>query len=449
MPWTAGAGLPQAGKKPRAGRVHRLFPMLIFWTLAALLVAVTLVALLFPLLRAHHGAAAPDADSAAIAVYRDQKQGLDAECADGVITPAERDAAVAELARRLGDELAAPSTAMAGSRGQRQAWAVALALLLLVPSAAVVLYARLGNPTATTVASASDAGKGHEMSEAQIAAMVDNLAQRLQAHPDEAQGWLLLARSYAALGRFADAANAYARADALIPDNADLLADYADVLAMAQGKRLTGRPAELARRALAIDPQHQKALALAGTAAMEARDLDGALAYWRRLLAQLPEGSEEARQVSTVVAEVESARRDSRGPAGVAGTAPRRTGQAAVAAAPAGATIAGRVDIAPALAAQVALSDTVFIFARAVDGPRMPLAVLRVPARELPKQFRLDDSMGIAPGVKLSSAAAVVVEARISKSGNALPQPGDLSGRSAPVKPGANDVKVTIDQVVP
>jgi cytochrome c-type biogenesis protein CcmH len=423
--------------------------MLIFWTLAALLVAVTLAALLWPLLRARDAAAAPDADSAAIAVYRDQKQALDAERADGVITPAEHDAALAELARRLGDELAAPAIATPGSSGQRQAWAVALALLLVVPSAAVVLYARLGNPAASAVAAAGDTAKGHEMSEAQIAALVDQLAQRLQAHPDEAEGWALLARSYVALGRFGDAAQAYARADALVPDNADLLADYADALAMAQGKRLTGMPAELARRALAIDPNHQKALALAGTAAMEAHDFDGALEYWRRLQAQFPEGSEEARQVGAVVAEVESARGGNRASPGMPGTAPRRADQAAVAAAPGGAAIAGRVDIAPALAAQVALSDTVFIYARAIDGPRMPLAVLRVPARELPKQFRLDDSMGMASGAKLSSAAAVIVEARVSKSGNALPQPGDLSGRSKPVKPGARDVNVTIDQVVP
>ena len=182
---------------------------------------------------------------------------------------------------------------------------------------------------------------------------------------------------------------------------------------------------------------------------MEVRDFDGALVYWRRLLAQFPEGSEEGRQVAAVVAEVESARRGNQAPAGTPGTASRRADQAAVAAAPAGATIAGRVDIAPALAAQVALNDTVFIFARAIDGPRMPLAVLRVPARELPKQFRLDDSMGMAAGAKLSSAAAVIVEARVSKSGNALPQPGDLSGRSKPVKPGARDVNITIDQVMP
>jgi cytochrome c-type biogenesis protein CcmH len=423
--------------------------MLIFGTLGALLVALTLAALLWPLLRGRHVTAAPDADSAAIAVYRDQKQALDAECADGVITPPERDAAVGELARRLGDELAAAPTAAADKSQQRRAWVVAFALLLLVPAAAVVLYARLGNPGAAVVSAASDAGNGHEMSESQIAAMVDSLAQRLQAHPDEAEGWVLLARSYAALGRYAEAANAYARADALVPDNADLLADYADALAMAQGKQLAGKPAELARRALTLDPQHRKALALAGTAAMEAHDLDGALQYWRRLLAQFPEGSEDARQVSAIVAEIESARRDGPGPATATGKPTRRTDPIAAAPAAGGATIAGRVDIAPALAAQVTLNDTVFIFARAVDGPRMPLAVLRVPARELPKQFRLDDSMGMAQGMKLSSAAAVIVEARISKRGNALPQPGDLSGRSAPVKPGASDVKITIDQVVP
>jgi cytochrome c-type biogenesis protein CcmH len=424
--------------------------MLIFWSIAALLVAVTLALLLWPLLRGRHAAVAPDADSAAIAVYRDQKQVLDAECADGVITPDERDAAVAELARRLGAEVAAPQPATTNRARRSGAWFAALALLVLIPSAAVILYARLGNPGAAAIVAGEDASNAHEISDSQIAAMVDNLAQRLQSRPDDAEGWVLLARSYAALGRFADAANAYARADALIPDNAALLADYADALAMAQDKRLAGKPAELIRRALAIDPQHRKALALAATAALEARDLDGALAYWRRLLAQFPEGSDDARQINTIVAQIESAKRDGRTVSGPADKAPLRTDQPAIAKqAPAGATIAGRVEIAPALAAKVALTDTVFIFARAVDGPRMPLAVLRVPARELPRQFTLDDSMGMAPGVKLSAAAAVIVEARISKSGNALPQPGDFSGRSAPVKPGATGVTVTIDQIVP
>jgi cytochrome c-type biogenesis protein CcmH len=165
------------------------------------------------------------------------------------------------------------------------------------------------------------------------------------------------------------------------------------------------------------------------------------------LLAQLPEGSDDAKQVMAIVAEIESAKNGLKAPPSSA--AQERPRPPAATAQPAGATLTGRVDISPALASKVALTDTVFIFARAVEGPRMPLAVLRIPARELPKDFRLDDSMGMAQGIKLSAAPAVIVEARISKSGNALPQAGDLSGKSAPVKPGASGIKVTIDQVVP
>jgi cytochrome c-type biogenesis protein CcmH len=428
--------------------------MLVFWSLAALLIAVTLALLLRPLLRARNVGSAPDADAAAIAVYRDQKQALDAECADGVITPGERDAAVAELARRLSEEVPTTHGAKTDEHRQRRAWIAAAALLLLIPSAAVVLYARLGNPGAgaTAVDTTSDERNAHKMSDPQIAAMVDSLAQRLKSRPDDAQGWVLLARSYHALGRFPEAADAYAHADALIPDNAALLADYADALAMAQGRKLAGKPAALAQRALAIDLNHRKALALAATAALEARDLEGALSYWRRLLAQFPQGSDDAKQITAIIAEIESTQREGKGRPDGGGKAPRRpepAGAAAPTNASTRATIAGRVDISPTLAARVALADTVFIFARAVDGPRMPLAVLRVSARELPKEFTLDDSMGMAPGVSLSGAAAVIVEARISKSGNALPQSGDFSGRSAPVKPGAAGVKVTIDQVVP
>ena len=427
--------------------------MVVFWSIAALLVAVTLALLLQPLLRARQVASVPDADAAAIAVYRDQKQALDAECADGVITPGERNAAVTELARRLSEEVTTKRDAKTDERGQRRAWVAAAALLLLIPTAAVVLYARLGNPGAGAAAvdTATDGRNAHEMSDAQIAAMLDTLAQRLKSRPDDAQGWVLLARSYHALGRFPEAADAYAHADALIPDNAALLADYADALAMTQGRKLAGKPAALAQRALAIDPNHQKALALAAMAALEGRDLDGALSYWRLLLAQFPQTSDDAKQITAIIAEIESTKREGKSVPAPGGNAPRRAEPVAAAPAtpPTSAAIAGRVDISPALATRVALTDTVFIFARAVDGPRVPLAVLRVSAKELPKEFTLDDSMGMAPGAKLSGAAAVIVEARISKSGNALPQSGDFSGRSAPVKPGAAGVKVTIDQVVP
>jgi len=428
--------------------------MFLFWSLALLLLAGTLAFLLPPLLRHRRPAAAPDDEAAAIAVYRDQKRALDAEFADGVISAAERDAAVAELTRRLGEEVGQPKLTT-GSRPSRRAWTIALALFVLIPLAALGLYRWLGNPDAMTLATAGDSPTSqHSTSDPQLAAMVESLAQKMKSRPDDAEGWTLLGRSYAAMGRYSDSADAYAHAAALVPDNAALLADYADTLAMAQGRSLAGKPSELVQRALAIDPKNPKALALAATAALDARDFDAALGYWRRLQAQFPDNSDDARQVGSIIAEIEAAQREGKG--GVGGKLATRTERPAApqTSAPAskpvaGATIAGRVDIAPALASKVALSDTVFIFARAVDGPRAPLAVLRVPARELPSNFTLDDSMGMAPGVKLSAAQSVVVEARVSKSGNALPQSGDLSGKSTAVKPGAAGVQIVIDQVVP
>jgi len=426
--------------------------MLLFWSLALLLLAMTLALLLPPLLRRHRPAAAPDSDAAAIAVYRDQKQALDSDFANGSLTAAERDAAVLELSRRLGEEVDAPKKTGPQHRPMPRAWPVAIALFALIPLAAVMLYVRLGNPDATALATAGNARAGHELTDAQIVAMVEQLAQRMKSRPDDPQGWILLARSYAAMGRFPESVDAYSHAAALVPDDAALLADYADALAVAQGKNLAGKPTELVTRALTIDPKNPKALALAATAALDAGDPDRAIGYWRQLKAQLADGSEDARQIDSFIAQIEAERGDRKGiDAGGKLTASERTAPVASTAAKgaSGATIAGRVVIAPALASKVALSDTVFIFARAIDGPRMPLAVLRVPARELPKDFTLDDRMGMAPGAKLSTAQAVVVEARVSKSGNALPQSGDLSGKSATVKPGATGVKVVIDQIVP
>jgi cytochrome c-type biogenesis protein CcmH len=433
--------------------------MLLFWSIATLLLALTLGMLLWPLLRARNAAAAPDDDDAAISVYRDQKRALDAECAAGSISAAERDTALAELARRISEEVpvaaAAPSLAAAetaAARVPRRAWALAIALLLLVPAASFAIYQRLGTPVAAIAATAMGGGAGHELSERQIAAMVDSLAQRLKQRPDDAEGWVLLAHSYQALERFAESADAYAHADTLMPNNASLLADYADTLAMAQGRRLAGAPATLIQRALEIEPKNKKALALAATVALEVRDFDTSIAYWRRLAAELPDGSDEARQVADVIAEVDSAKREGNGSRiapskrAAATEPPAPTAPRAGAAAPA---ISGRVELNAALASKVALNDTVFIFARASEGPRMPLAVLRIPAKELPRDFSLDDSMSMTPGLKLSATPSVVVEARISKSGNALPQPGDLFGRSGPLKPGATGVRITIDQIVP
>ncbi|HET9764165.1 MAG TPA: c-type cytochrome biogenesis protein CcmI [Casimicrobiaceae bacterium] len=429
--------------------------MLLFASLATLLVVATLALLLVPLLRGRRAGEAPGAEAAAAAVYRDQKRALDAEFADGVISAEEREAAIAELAHRLAEDVERPRERATPALPRRSAWVLAAVLLVLIPAAAIVLYSRLGKPDAIATQGEQAA---HELSDQQVNALVDTLAQRLKARPDDAEGWVLLARSYRALERWDEAAAAYAHAIELVPNDPSLLADYADVLAVTQGRRLEGKPAALAARALALDPNHRKALALAATAAMEVRDYDGAIALWQRLRAQFPQSSDDAKQVTSFIAEVEDMKRHpdagtqaaaAQSPrAPPAAASPREMDQAAAPVAAAAPGIAGRVEVAPALASKVALTDTVFIYARPAEGPRMPLAVLRIPAKELPASYRLDDSMGMA-GAKLSTAPTVVVEARISKSGNAIPQPGDLSGKSGPVKPGASGVNVTIDQVVP
>lgn len=250
----------------------------------------------------------------------------------------------------------------------------------------------------------------------------------------------MLGRSYTALGEFADAARAYGNAVARSGSDATLLADYADALAMAQGRRLDGEPEKLIERALAIDPQNLKALALAGSAAFERHDYSAAAAYWERILKVVPEDSQFAQPVRASIAEARELAKQPSSPVPVA-----RAATAADKAPPAAKAVSGIVQLAPALAARVAPDDTLFIFARAAEGPRMPLAVIRARAKDLPFKFTLDDRNAMAQGMKLSSQERVVVGARISKSGNATPQAGDLEGLTQPVKVGAADIMVRIE----
>ncbi|HVQ62393.1 MAG TPA: c-type cytochrome biogenesis protein CcmI, partial [Burkholderiales bacterium] len=243
----------------------------------------------------------------------------------------------------------------------------------------------------------------------------------------------MLGRSYAVMGRFGDSSAAYAKAVARVPDDAQLLADYADSLAMAQGRTLQGEPDKLLKRALVADPRNVKALVLAGTAAFDRGDRAGAIRYWERALAVLPADSEMAQRVGASIAEA-------RGPGAEARTPVAKSPQA-----PGGTRVSGVVKLDPKLAGKVAPDDTVFIFARAAEGPRMPLAILRKQVRDLPVRFTLDDSMAMAPQMKLSAFPRVVIGARVSKTANATATPGDLQGQSQSVQVGAADVAVTID----
>jgi cytochrome c-type biogenesis protein CcmH len=398
----------------------------LFWLVALLLVAGTVAALVWPLLRGR-SSPSPEDDAAATNVYRDQKRQLDDELAAGAMTRAERDAQLDELSARLGAELAAASPP-APRTSPRASYVAALILVAVIPASALLLYTSFGSPG--SLRTATPASEAASMSQEQIVAMVDKLATRMKEHPEDPTGWRLLARAYASMGRFGEAVAAFNEAAARAPADAHLLADWADALAM-QNRSLQGEPSKLVARALAIDPKYPKALALAATAALERKDYSGAIAEWRKLKMEFPPGGEETKQIDAMIAEAEAA----------SSGAPKAASVDASA-------ITGRVSLAPKLRDRVGADDTLFIFARAVDGPRMPLAVVRTTASDLPRDFRLDDSMAMTPAARLSAAGQVIVEARVSKSGSATPAPGDLRGTSAAVKPGAHDVSIAIDDIV-
>lgn len=411
----------------------------LFWFIALALVAATLALLVMPLLRRAAAAdARADDESAVTAVFRDHKRQIEADFAAGTITREERETALSELTQRFGQELAQTGSDGGIRPGEHSRWLAALVLVACLPVISGVLYFTLGNPAAmsSTAAAARDPHAG----DPQVAAMIEQLASRLKANPDDGEGWAMLGRSYRVTGRADLSAQAYAEAAKRLPPNAAIYTDWAEAIALGQGRSLAGRPTELLDRALAIDPDNAKALALAGAAAAERNDIATAARHWTRLKGVLPPDSPLIAEVDRRLASVGSAAAPAPSPA---------PPPPAASAAASGPTVAGRVALDPKLAKSVAPGDIVFILARDPDGSRMPLAVMRIAASELPRAFVLTDAMAMSPAATISKAAKVVVEARVSKTGDAKAQPGDLSGMSKEVAPGARDVTVTIDRVLP
>lgn len=403
--------------------------MTLFWAIAAALTVAALLFLLPPLVRRR--TTAPDARVAAnAAIYREQLEELAAELQRGALTKEEFERAGREVERRIVSEYSGPAAPQPA--GWRRNTAAALAVGLLLPLAVVLGYLQLGNPGAIGSAAVEI---GHTISPEQMESLVERLAARLRQTPDDAEGWMLLGRSLIVLQKYDGAAAAYARASALSPKDAGLLADYADTLAMAPGRSLEGEPFAIVKRALEIDPQHVKSLALAGTAEFDRRSYAAAIGYWERILKVVPPESEFARSVAGSIEEARTLGGDS-------------LAQKKASTVKAKQSLQGVVSIEPSLAARLSPGDTVFVLARPVSGSRMPLAVARTTVAALPYRFTLDDSMAMAPGATISSHAKVVVAARVSKSGNAISQKGDIEGTSAPVAPGASGVNVVLSRIV-
>lgn len=422
--------------------------MTAFLAVAAVMMAGALAAVLPPLL-ARRDAETSDRGAANIALLRRALEDNDAELRAGAIDRDQWESARREIERRVVEESqVTDGTSLVAAAGRSPR--IALLLAIVLPVAAVALYIAVGEPRAISgKPPVADEAAGHAVENDRIQAMAEGLAKKLASAPDDAEGWATLGRTYAYLGRLQEATTAFEEAMKRGPEDARLLADYADMYAATKGGgSLAGEPEKLIRRALALDANQPKALALAGTIAFQKKDFAAAARHWERALAVMPEDSGFAKQIAAGLAEAREAMGQPKSatiPSAPAKAAPAKAAAAAAAGAAPGGTVSGTVTLAPALAKRASPGDTVFVFARLPEGGP-PLAVIRTKASELPLKFRLDDSMGMGSGNVLSSAPRVVVTARVTKTGNVMPQSGDLEGVSTPVVPGASGIAVLIDK---
>ena len=417
--------------------------MALFMVLAALMVAVALAFVIVPLQRHARGAAASDASAR-------RQRALDEALAAGVIDADEFAKKRATLASQPGAAITRPS---------RIAFATLLLVAILLPASALLLYRLVGTPQALdpanlkAEAAPAKGDRGLEMEQA-----IAILVARLKSHPDDVEGWSLLGRAYQAKNQADESLAAFKRAHEQAPDNATVAVEYAQALAFATpDHRIQGEARTLLENTLKTDAGNQRALWLLGISDYQGEHYAAAIAYWNTLLPLLASNSDVATSVKKQIADAQ-ARRDGNAPPPSVPASPSQTGIAPEAA-PAGATDASAQN-APRLTVNVALDPklkakldpdaTLFVFVRAAKGPPMPLAIQRLKASQLPLTLTLDDSMGMLPTMKLSMFPQIVVGARVSKSGNAMPQSGDLQTFSTPtdvhrVEP----IELTIDQAVP
>lgn len=444
-----------------------------FWVIAGILIVTALLFIVPTLLRKRENLQQGVAhDTANVSIYRDQLAELEQDLRNDILSQEQYEKSKQELQQRLLQDVSDKNNENPLPVKGRSI-VTSVFIVLTIPLSAIFLYltvgdtrgllpqAQLASATQMQSVNAAEGPEGHP----EFTSVLENLIARLNDNPDDIEGWVMLGRTYTIMGRFDEATETYAKLVELVPDNPQILSDYADVLAMSNGGVLAGEPAALIQQALRIDPEYPKALALAGTVEFEQEKYEQAAAYWERLLAVIPADSKLAESVNDSIAEAKSlASNGQMAPVSEQAPTPESHSddQEQMVVADSGtddsgdttgatedASISGTVTLSGAIAAKAAPDDTLFIYARAKTGPKMPLAIHRLKVSDIPATFVLNDDMAMMPNMKISSFPEVIVEARISKSGQAVPTSGDLQGFSQPVKLGDKDISIVIDQQVP
>jgi len=462
---------------------------LILFVLLALIMSVAAIVLaILPLFRAVLSREASQQE-VNLQVLRDQLAELEADLAAGTLSQIQFDEAKQDIARRLMDALPADtelaldlvnSSSAHKTSLPQSSRRLAIGLTIGVPLLSFALYLWLGSPIAMLQdegmarnedrpAQESDAGK-RAITPEKVQAMIQGLKEQAEKAPNDGRAWMMLARAYSFVGKFPEAVDAYQHAMPLNPGDADLLADYADALAIVQNRTLGPEPMKLIHDALKIDPENMKALALAATEAFIRKDYATAVSLWRKavptatkndpaLVGQLLDDIREANQLGggklisdqdlAALSNVSKAMKDPVAESPQTKPVAPDTSKQSQAKQNLAVSISGRVSLAPALKEQTHPGDMVYVFAKAESGPPMPLAVMRMKVSDLPAEFTLDESMAMMPQLKLSNFPKVMVGARISRSGNAIPSRGDLQGVVKGVTPGSKGLIIEITERLP
>ncbi|MBK1655819.1 c-type cytochrome biogenesis protein CcmI [Allochromatium vinosum] len=448
--------------------------MIIFWILAGILLALSLVFVLAPLVRPTPPDTAPGQDRLNLEVFQQRLKELDADLEGGFLDQAQYDAARRDLERELLYDLDGAETAATTehSSSALSRWALALVLTIVVPAATVLAYLEIGRTDLIDQRQTAAMADGANTEAASLEELVQQLEKRLEQEPANIDGWMMLSRTYLAMGRLNAGAKAMERAYALAPNEVELKIAYAEVLGLADpNKSLLGRPAELIAEALAQDPTNSNARWFSGLVAFQRGQYQAARTTWQSILDELAPESEEADNLRKMMDE---ALRRAGIPAETASVTPGEAGETTASETEASASATPQADTAdtqtesevpaatsrtsltvavsldPSVSDRVSPDDTVFVFARAVQGPPMPLAVQRLQVKDLPATVTLDDSQAMNPALRLSAFEQVQVGARVSMSGQATPQSGDLFGESEPVQRDAgSNVQIRIDRVRP
>ncbi|MET0051050.1 MAG: c-type cytochrome biogenesis protein CcmI [Candidatus Thiodiazotropha sp.] len=436
--------------------------MTLFWMITAGLTFLAMAFVALPLLRKNVNTGVTS-DELNLAIFKQQLAELDNDLEAGILEQARYDAARTDLEKELLTDIDADQEKQTRQRKSGQAMA---AVALLVPIAALTIYqvigfpdiiSRLGTQTAATGMpphGSATGAPGQDQGLPPMEVLVERLAAKLKEQPDNLEGWIILGRSYMTMNNYPAAIEAYKTALNLDDQNVNLLLAYGEALAASHGNDFTGQAAPLIQKAYTLAPQDPNVLWLNGVLAYQSNQFQQAIDHWQGLRSSLTPQSSELESVNAAID-------DARSQLGLGPEEPElpsivqaggTSSSPAAPKSPATSNSGIQVEIAlsPELAARAKPDDLVFIYAKALNGPPMPLAALRKQVRDLPLSVQLDDSMAMMPQMKLSGFDQVQVGARVSLSGNPTAQSGDLEGVVKPVKPGQSEqVKVLIDTVHP